>query len=249
MASRGRKIQTDTLPKAIRFDSLGFCPYSCAHPIDSPHFLTEPAAQPVAYWQQACASLGRADPILGGHIRAHAGAMLQPRNDAFFSLARSIVGQQISVLAAAAVWERFVAAVGEIRPRAVVRKDEDTLRGCGLSRAKAGYILSLAEHFLNGGLDERAWDHMRDEAVIENLTQVKGIGRWTAEMFLIFHLLRPDVLPVGDLGLQRAIGNDYFGGERPTRAQMLAIAEPWRPFRSVATWYLWRSLDAVPVEY
>ena len=175
--------------------------------------------------------------------------MLQPRDDAFFSLARSIVGQQISVKAAASVWAKFEQEVGEVSPRAVATKNEDTLRGCGLSRAKARYVLSLAEHFIDGRLRDSSWGEMDDEAVIEDLIQVKGIGRWTAEMFLMFHLLRPDVLPMGDLGLQRAIGNDYLDGARPTEAQMIAIAEPWRPFRSAATWFLWRGLDAVPVNY
>ena len=200
-------------------------------------------------WGRACASLRRADPVLAKIIDRHANARIEPRDDAFFSLARSIVGQQISVKAAASVWQRFEAEVRDVTPHAVARKTEHSLRGCGLSRAKARYVLSLAEHFIDGGLREGLWRGMDDEAVVENLTQVKGVGRWTAEMFLIFHLLRPDVLPLGDLGLQRAIGNDYLDGARPTAEQMVEIAEPWRPFRSVATWYLWRNLDAVPVNY
>ena len=114
---------------------------------------------------------------------------------------------------------------------------------------KAGYLISLSGHFRDGSLDVASWTKLDDEAVIDQLTQVKGIGRWTAEMFLIFYLLRPDVLPVGDVGVQRAIGNHYNGGERPDAAAMRRIAEPWRPWRSVAVWYLWRSLDAVPVDY
>jgi DNA-3-methyladenine glycosylase II len=107
----------------------------------------------------------------------------------------------------------------------------------------------LAAHFLDGGVNADAWPDMDDEAIIKQLTTVKGIGRWTAEMFLIFHLLRPDVMPVGDIGIQKAIGNHYAGGTRPGPKEMIAIAEKWRPWRSVAVWYLWRSLDAVPVEY
>lgn len=200
-------------------------------------------------WKQACAHLRRADPILCRIIDAHSGAMLEPRRDAFFSLARSIAGQQISVKAAASVWGRFEAEVQEVTPQAVVRKDADTLRACGLSNAKARYILSLAQHFVDGSLRLSSWPEMDDESVIDDLTQVKGVGRWTAEMFLIFHLLRPDVLPLGDVGLQRAIGDHYLAGERPTNSQMLEVAAPWRPWRSIATWYLWRSLDAVPVNY
>ena len=175
--------------------------------------------------------------------------MLEPRHDPFFSLARSIVGQQISVKAAASVWARFEMEVQDVTPQAVARKDADTLRNCGLSNAKARYILSLAEHFIGDSLRLSSWPEMDDEAVIDDLTQVKGIGRWTAEMFLIFHLLRPDVLPLGDLGLQRAISDHYLAGERPTNGQMLEVAASWQPWRSIATWYLWRSLDAVPVNY
>jgi len=211
--------------------------------------LTQEARQSTSDWKQACTHLRRADPVLCKIIDAHSGAMLEPRHDAFFSLARSIVGQQISVKAAASVWGRFEAEVQEVTPHAVAGKESDTLRACGLSNAKARYILSLAEHFIDGSLRLSSWPEMDDEAVIDDLTQVKGIGRWTAEMFLIFHLLRPDVLPLGDLGLQRAIGDHYLAGERPTNDQMLEVAARWRPWRSIATWYLWRSLDAVPVNY
>ena len=123
------------------------------------------------------------------------------------------------------------------------------MRGCGLSRRKASYLLNLAEHFRDGGLGGNPWQSMDDEQVIDTLIRIKGIGRWTAEMFLIFHLLRPDVLPVTDIGIQKAIARHYNGGERMAPDEMIAIAEPWRPWRSVASWYLWRSLDAIPVEY
>ena len=175
--------------------------------------------------------------------------MLRPRHDPFFSLSRSIVGQQISVKAAESVWGKMLGHMGEITPAAVAGENEESLRGCGLSRQKARYLLSLAEHFIDGSLRQEQWSEMDDEAVIGRLVQVKGIGRWTAEMFLIFHLLRPDVLPVDDIGIQKAIGNHFNGGVRPSAREMAVIAEPWRPWRSVASWYLWRSLDAVPVEY
>ena len=134
-------------------------------------------------------------------------------------------------------------------PGAVASQTEDALHGCGLSRPKARYLLSLAEHFTEGTLDQESWHRMDDDAVIARLVQVKGIGRWTAEMFLIFHLLRPDVLPVADIGIQKAIASHFNGGVRPGPDEMVVIGEPWRPWRSVASWYLWRSLDAVPVEY
>ena len=134
-------------------------------------------------------------------------------------------------------------------PGAVASQTKDALHGCGLSRPKARYLLSLAEHFTEGALDQESWHRMDDDAVIERLVQMKGIGRWTAEMFLIFHLLRPDVFPVADIGIQKAIASHFNDGVRPGPDEMVAIAEPWRPWRSVASWYLWRSLDAVPVEY
>ena len=203
----------------------------------------------VPYWAEARKALCRADPILGKLIRAAGGSVLQPRNDPFFSLSRSIVAQQISVHAAEAVWQKLIAHVGAMTPGAMAGQTEDALRGCGLSRPKARYLLSLAEHFTEGGLDQEPWRRMEDDAVIERLVEVKGIGRWTAEMFLIFYLLRPDVLPVADVGIQKAIASHFNGGVRPGPDVMFAIAEPWRPWRSVASWYLWRSLDAVPVEY
>ena len=201
------------------------------------------------FWAEARHTLAQADPILGNLIRDAGKSVLRPRHDPFFSLSRSIVGQQISVHAAEAVWQRLVAHVGDMTPGTMTGQTEDALRGCGLSRPKARYLLSLAEHFANGALDQESWRRMDDDSVIERLVQVKGIGRWTADMFLIFHLLRPDVLPLGDIGIQKAIANNFNGGTRPGPDEMVAIAEPWRPWRSVASWYLWRSLDAVPVEY
>lgn len=211
--------------------------------------MTGASGKPAAYWAEARDALVRADPILGNLIDAAGGAVLRPKNDAFFSLSRSIVAQQISVHAAEAVWQKLITHVGTMTPDAVTSQTEDSLRGCGLSRPKARYLLGLAEDFTKGALDLELWHRMDDNAVIERLVQVKGIGRWTAEMFLIFHLLRPDVLPVGDIGIQKAIANHFNGGVRPDPDEMDAIAEPWRPWRSVASWYLWRSLDALPVEY
>ena len=205
--------------------------------------------EPAPYWREACRSLAETDPVLGAMIDAADGAVLRPRSDPFYSLARSIVGQQISVKAAESVWGKLMARVETMAPAAVAAHDEDGLRTCGLSRQKALYLLSLAGHFIEGSLELDEWHAMDDEAVIDRLTQVKGIGRWTAEMFLIFHLVRPDVLPVADIGIQKAMRNHYTNGEKPSADRMLEIAEPWRPWRSVAVWYLWRSLDAVPVEY
>ena len=230
----------------------------------SSRHMIEAGAPPPAWWDEARAALVECDPVLAGAIAAAGGAVLRPRRDAFHSLARSIVGQQISVSAAEAVWQRLVAHCGAdaaiapdaaivpdaaIAPDAVAGRSVEELRGCGLSRPKARYLVSLAEHFASGAIDPRELRRLDDEAAIAKLREVKGIGRWTAEMFLIFHLLRPDVLPVADIGVQRAVGNLYAGGERPDADDIRAVAEPWRPWRSVAVWYLWRSLDAVPVAY
>ncbi len=171
------------------------------------------------------------------------------RGDPFQTLVRSIVGQQISVKAAQSVWVRFAAAAGTVEPGRVSRMRMTTLRAAGLSQRKAEYLKDLARCFLTGEVDPGRWPVLDDEAVIEELVRVRGIGRWTAEMFLIFNLLRPDVLPLDDIGVLRGIGLAYGRGERVERAQALAIGEVWRPWRTVATWYLWRSLDPLPVEY
>lgn len=206
-------------------------------------------SDPAPYWDDARCALAEADPVLGAMIEAANGAALRPRRDPFYSLSRSIVGQQISVKAAESVWLKVIDRVQTMAPQTVAAENEDSLRACGLSRQKALYMLSLAGHFLDGSLALDDWPDMEDEAVIEQLTKVKGIGRWTAEMFLIFHLMRPDVLPVADIGVQKAMRNHYTDGEKPTPERMRSIAEPWRPWRSVAVWYLWRSLDVIPVEY
>jgi DNA-3-methyladenine glycosylase II len=211
-----------------------------------------------AYWDEARAALARRDRVLGKLIRRYPDIHLQRRSDPFTTLARAIVGQQISVKAADTIWQRLVVLVApgpqrrafpKLAPVAVTAAPLDALRGCGLSQRKAEYLTDLAGHFTSGSLEPRRWKKMDDEALIAALVGVKGIGRWTAEMFLIFHELRPDVLPVDDIGLQRAIGLHYHAGERPTAAAMRELAVAWQPWRSVATWYLWRSLDPVPVEY
>lgn len=201
------------------------------------------------YWDEAKGHLAKKDRVLRKIIRAHPDANLRTRGDAFRTLARSIVGQQISVKAAQAVWDRFEALAVRVAPASVVVLDEDAMRAAGLSRMKVAYLKDLAGRFHEGTLEPRRWARLADEAVVADLVQVKGIGRWSVEMFLIFHLMRPNVLPVGDLGLQRAMERHYNAGEPLTRDDMRRIAGPWAPWSSVATWYLWRSLDPVPVEY
>ncbi len=186
---------------------------------------------------------------MGELIAAYPGVALASRGDPFSTLARSIVGQQISVLAADAVWQRFVARVSTVSPERVLACGVAGLSGCGLSQRKIEYLNDLAVHFIDGRLQPAQWRALDDEALIATLCTVRGIGRWTAEMFLIFNLLRQDVFPLDDIGLQRAVFTRYFNGERQSRAVLANFGERWRPWRSVATWYLWRSLDPLPVAY
>ncbi|AST26790.1 DNA-3-methyladenine glycosylase family protein [Ralstonia pseudosolanacearum] len=198
---------------------------------------------PPAYWQEACADLMKRDRILRKIIPAFGPAHLASRGDPFVTLARSIVGQQISVKAAQSVWERLVEACPKLVPAQFLRAGHEKLAGCGLSKRKAEYILDLAEHFRNGMVHVAKWAEMEDEDVIAELTQIRGIGRWTAEMFLMFNLLRPNVLPLDDIGLINAISQNYFSGEPVTRSEAREVAANWEPWRTVATWYMWRSLD------
>jgi DNA-3-methyladenine glycosylase II len=201
------------------------------------------------YWDRAKRSLARRDPVMSGIMRAHPKIFLVRRGEPFMTLARAIVGQQISVKAAQSVWNRFAACVGEVTPQNVLLRERPLLRACGLSDRKTEYIADLAQHFANGSIHVHRWPQMSDEEIIAELVEVRGIGRWTAEMFLIFNLLRPDVYPLDDLGLQKGIRVAYFRGRKVALSTLRRLGERWRPWRSVATWYLWRSLDPVPVEY
>lgn len=200
------------------------------------------------YWDKACADLVKRDRILKKLIPKFGPVHLQSRGDPFVTLARSVVGQQISVAAAQAVWQRVESACPKLVPQQFIKLGPDKLVACGLSKRKTEYILDLAQHFVSGALHVGKWTSMEDEAVIAELTQIRGIGRWTAEMFLIFNLSRPDVLPLDDLGLIRAISVNYFSGEPVTRSEAREVAANWEPWRTVATWYMWRSLDPLSVE-
>jgi DNA-3-methyladenine glycosylase II len=201
------------------------------------------------YWDRAKRALARCDPVMGGIMRSHPKVFLTPRGEPFFTLARAIVGQQISVKAAQSVWNRLIGCVGEMTPEGVLARARPELRACGLSDRKTEYIADLAQHFASGAIHVHRWPEMTDEEIIAELVEVRGIGRWTAEMFLMFNLLRPDVFPLDDLGLQKGIRLAYFNGRKVSLRTMTRVGEAWRPWRSVATWYLWRSLDPVPVEY
>lgn len=203
------------------------------------------------YWDDACRHLSRRDRVLKKLIPRFGEARLQSRGDAFTTLARSIVGQQISVKAAQSVWDRFAGAVGgtptRLAPPEVLRLPPTALRECGLSARKAEYLHDLARHFDDGRVHVAQWKGMDDEAIIDELVAIRGIGRWTAEMFLMFYLMRPNILPVDDLGLIRGTEKLYFKGRKCLdRKKMHAFGQRWQPWSTVATWYLWRALEAVP---
>jgi DNA-3-methyladenine glycosylase II len=205
------------------------------------------------FWDDACKHLVKRDRVMKKLIPRFSDGQLESRGDAFTTLARSIVGQQISVKAAQAVWDRLIALTSgpssKLSPKAVLDLDAPQIRAAGLSARKVEYLCDLAEHFRSGAVRPSRWHDMDDEAIIEELVGIRGIGRWTAEMFLIFHLLRPNVLPLDDIGLIKGISVNYFSGEPVSRAEAREVGDAWSPYRSVATWYIWRSLDPMPVSY
>lgn len=201
------------------------------------------------YWDEACKHLMKKDRVMKRLIPQHGDACLQTRGDAFITLARSIVGQQISVKAAQTVWDRFAVLPRKMTAANVLKLKVDDMRAAGLSVRKVEYLVDLALHFDSGKLRVSDWAEMEDEAIITELVGIRGIGRWTAEMFLIFHLMRPNVLPLDDVGLINGISQNYFSGEVVSRSDAREVAAAWAPYCSVATWYIWRSLDPLPVEY
>ena len=202
-----------------------------------------------AYWDDACAHLMAQDRVMKGLIPKFGTACLETRGDAFITLARSIVGQQISVKAAQTVWDRFALLPTRMTPADILKLKVDDMRAAGLSARKVEYLVDLSLHFDNRVLRVKDWGAMDDEAIIAELVAIRGIGRWTAEMFLIFHLMRPNVLPLDDVGLINGISKCYFSGEAVSRSDAREVAVAWAPYCSVATWYIWRSLDPLPVNY
>jgi DNA-3-methyladenine glycosylase II len=202
-----------------------------------------------AYWEEACKHLAKKDRVMRRLIPQFGDVCLESRGDAFVTLARSIVGQQISVKAAQSVWDRFASLSKSLTPANVLKLKVDDMRASGLSARKVEYLVDLALHFSNGTVHTRQWADMDDEAIIDELVAIRGIGRWTAEMFLIFYLLRPNVLPLDDVGLINGISHNYFSGEAVSRSDAREVASAWAPYCSVATWYIWRSLDPQPVAY
>ena len=191
----------------------------------------------------------RKDRVLRRLVPKFPGAAMETLGDPFVTLARSVVGQQISVKAAQSVWTRFSGLMKTVKPAQVLKLSTEDMRGAGLSARKVEYLQDLATYFQTGKVSVKQWHLMEDEAIITELVAIRGIGRWTAEMFLMFYLLRPDVLPLDDVGLLNGISKLYFSGEPVSRSEVRDLARAWEPYRSVATWYIWRSLDPEPVAY
>src|SRR6218665_2671388 len=215
----------------------------------APTVLPDVHPEAPGYWMDACRHLMKRDRVMKKLIPQYGSACLQSRGDAFVTLARSIVGQQISVKAAQSVWDRFEKLPRKMAPAQVLKLKVDDMRAAGLSARKVEYLVDLALHFANDQVHVSQWAEMDDEAIIAELVAIRGIGRWTAEMFLIFHLMRPNVLPLDDIGLINGISLNYFSGDPVSRSDAREVAQAWKPWCSVATWYIWRSLDPLPVVY
>ncbi|ADX46715.1 MULTISPECIES: DNA-3-methyladenine glycosylase family protein [Paracidovorax] len=208
----------------------------------------EPSTAP-GYWADACRHLVKKDRVMKRLIPQLGDVALVARGDAFTTLARSIVGQQVSVASAQKVWDKFAALPRSMTPAAVLKLKVDDMRAAGLSARKVDYLVDLALHFDTGRLHVKDWDAMDDEAIAAELVAIRGIGRWTADMFLIFHLARPNVLPLDDATLLQGISQHYFSGDPVSRSDAREVAEAWKPWCSVASWYIWRSLAPLPVDY
>ena len=203
------------------------------------------------YWQESIDYLSNIDGTLGELINKYSQSTLTTRGDALETLMRSIVGQQISVKAAASVWQKIIDLLDEIKPDNVLLAGFENLRSCGLSKQKTQYILNIAEHFKSHNInDESYWNDREFSNIYDELITIKGIGPWTAEMFGMFYLLERDIFPLKDLGIIRAINQLYCVDGVPLQIdQVVAISDRWKPYRTVASWYLWRSIDNDAVLY
>ena len=201
------------------------------------------------YWQRACKELSACDSIMANLIKRFKQSYLIGGKDAFIVLCRAIVGQQISVQAADSIWQRLETHFGTPKPIAIHRCHFRTLRGCGLSAQKAQYLKNIAHFFIQQKITRRYWHRHTFEELKNSLLAIKGVGHWTFEMFAIFYLKHPDVLPLGDLGLLNAIYKEYNHGKKLTPENLHKLAMSWKPWCTVATWYLWRSIDPKPVVY
>ena len=205
--------------------------------------------RPPKFWNKAKVYLRKKDKRLGKIIESYPKDFLFSKSDPFMTLARSIVGQQISVKAAQSVWDRLEIKIVKVNPLNIKRIHSNSLKSVGLSRQKVLYLKNLSEAFIKDKIKIKLWGKMSDEDVIQDLIQIKGIGRWTAEMFLIFNLCRADIFPLDDIGMIKGLCKIYNLNYPIDKDKVLKIGNRWKPYRSVATWYLWRSLDPIPVEY
>lgn len=206
-----------------------------------------------AYWEEACRQLMRRDRVLKRLIPQLSSQALLPSgqehcsDQAFTTLARSIVGQQISAKSAKTLWNKFAKLLVEMQPEQVLKLKVDDMRGAGLSARKVDYLVDLALHFTENRLRMAQWPEMGDDEIIAELMSIRGLSRWTAENFLIYYLARPNVLALDDPGLIQGISLNYFSGDPVSRSDAREVAEAWKPWCTVATWYIWRSLEAQPV--
>ena len=201
------------------------------------------------YWPIATRELAQRDGVMAQLILSYPNSVMSSRGQPFYTLVRSVVGQQISVKAADSIWARFVLLVPKVTPKHVLVQSMDSLRSVGLSARKAEYIHAIAEFFVQKRVGQAYWEQRTDNEIIEELSSIRGIGRWTAEMFLMFTLLRPNVFPVDDIGLLRGLEKNYHGARVTPSVARAVYFERFSPWASVATWYLWRSLDPVEVCY
>lgn len=201
------------------------------------------------YWTIATRELVQRDGVMAQLILSYPNSVMSSRGQPFYTLVRSVVGQQISVKAADSIWARFVLLVPKVTPKNVLAQSIEHLRSVGLSARKAEYIHAVAEFFVQKRVGQAYWEQRTDNEIIEELSSIRGIGRWTAEMFLMFTLLRPNVFPVDDIGLLRGLEKNYHGARVTPSVARAVYFERFSPWASVATWYLWRSLDPVEVCY
>ena len=205
--------------------------------------------KPPIFWQKAKKALSAKDKKLSRIIESYPDDFLFSKSDPFFTLARSIVGQQISVKAAQSVWDKLEIKIKKIKPDIILKTHSSTLKSVGLSRQKVKYLKNLANAFIEKKIKINLWDKMSDEEIVQDLIQIKGIGRWTVEMFMIFNLSRADIFPLDDIGMIKGLCKLYKISYPTEKEKIIKIGKKWKPYRSVATWYLWRSLDPIPVEY
>ncbi len=201
------------------------------------------------YWQSAINYLAHQDPVMARLIETYPREAMLNQQNPFSTLVKAIVGQQISIKAAAAICQRLESLIGDFSTKHYLAAKEEDLRQCGLSRPKIRYITNVAKALESGQLTPLTWSTMSDDRITKQLMSISGIGKWTAQMFLIFHLHRADILPLADAGLLKAIGLHYGAGKPLSEKEIMKIAQVWQPYRTVTTWYLWRSLDPVPVQY